>query len=219
MLLSIATAAGTVAATTTPTAASGFRCTGYVALSYDDGPYADTTPALLRALRAARVRATMFNIGTNAADNPSLVRAQIRSGLWVANHSWTHPRLPDLTPAEIAAEIGRTQWTLWRITGRMPTLFRPPFGATDTTVNDIASGFGLTEVLWTVDSQDWNGASTTEIVQRAGTAQAGDVILMHDGLQTTIDAVPLIAADLRRRGLCAGAISRRTGMAVAPGAA
>jgi peptidoglycan/xylan/chitin deacetylase (PgdA/CDA1 family) len=137
--------------------------------------------------------------------------------MWVANHSWTHPNLTTLTEQEVAVEIGRTQWTLLRLTGRWPTLFRPPFGATNDSVRGIASRFGLTEVLWTVDSQDWNGASTAEIVRRASAAVDGDVILMHDGLATTIEAVGQIAADLRARGLCAGAISPRTGRAVAPG--
>jgi peptidoglycan/xylan/chitin deacetylase (PgdA/CDA1 family) len=217
MALTLATALGTVSAAAAPAAAHGVRCTGYVGLTFDDGPYADTTEALLRELRRAGVRATMFNIGQNAAANPALVRAQLRARMWVANHSWTHPDLTALTEQEVAVEIGRTQWTLLRLTGRWPTLFRPPFGATNDSVRGIASRFGLTEVLWTVDSQDWNGASTAEIVRRASAAVDGDVILMHDGLATTIEAVGQIAADLRARGLCAGAISPRTGRAVAPG--
>lgn len=75
---------------------------------------------------------------------------------------------------------------------------------------------GLTEVLWSVDSQDWNGASTAQIVQAAGTLGNGGVILMHDGYQTTINAIPQIVANLTSRNLCAGMISTSTGRAVAP---
>ncbi len=75
---------------------------------------------------------------------------------------------------------------------------------------------GLTEVLWDVDSQDWNGASTAQIVQAAGRLQNGQVILMHDQYATTLNAIPQIAANLRSRNLCAGMISPATGRAVAP---
>jgi peptidoglycan/xylan/chitin deacetylase (PgdA/CDA1 family) len=66
---------------------------------------------------------------------------------------------------------------------------------------------GLTEVLWTVDSRDWAGASTDEIVQAASRLQPGGIILIHDGgYQTTIDAVPRMLSGLASRGLCPGKI-------------
>lgn len=75
---------------------------------------------------------------------------------------------------------------------------------------------GLNEVLWNVDSQDWNGATTAQIVNAVGTMQNGDVILMHDQYQTTVQAIPQIAQNLKNRGLCSGMISTSTGRAVAP---
>ena len=100
------------------------------------------------------------------------------------------------------------QQTIRRITGRTPTLFRPPYGEVDEQVRADERRLGLLEVLWTVDSQDWNGAGTDEIVQAASTLQPGGIILMHDGgYQTTVDAVPRILRDLARRGLCPGRIA------------
>jgi endo-1,4-beta-xylanase len=215
------TAAARVAAA--PTAAAGVAAApatvscrgGYVGLTFDDGPTGSTT-ALLAALRANRLRATMFNIGQQVRQNPGLARAQRSAGMWVANHSWTHPHLPQLSPAEIRAELFRTQHAIRSATGVRPRLFRPPFGETDATVRAIATQLGLTEVLWDVDSQDWNGASTAQIVEAVGRLTDGQVILMHDGIQNTIDAIPQIASGLAARGLCPGMISPITGRAVAP---
>lgn len=179
---------------------------GYVGLTFDDGPSA-TTDQLLAALRASHLRATMFNIGTNAAANPTLVRAQLRAGMWVGNHTNTHPHLTQIGEPAAFDEIAVTQRTLRGITGRRPTLFRPPFGDTNDQVVADASRLRLLEVLWTVDSEDWNSATTEQIVAKAHTLQPGGIILMHDWPPNTIAAVPLIAQDLRARGLCAGRIA------------
>jgi peptidoglycan/xylan/chitin deacetylase (PgdA/CDA1 family) len=189
---------------------------GHVALTYDDGPDPSTTGALLAALRSAGARATFFNVGRRVRADPSLVRAQQAAGMWIGNHSWTHPHLTRLGTARITSELARTQRALRQATGSTPRLFRPPYGETDAAVRAVQSRLGLTEVLWSVDSQDWNGASTAQIVRAASNLQAGDVILMHDGYRTTIDAVPHIVADLAARGLCPGMISAATGRAVAP---
>ncbi|MGC5009625.1 polysaccharide deacetylase family protein [Streptosporangium sp. DT93] len=193
-------------------------CTaGYVGLTFDDGPNPGTTTALLNALTANGVRATMFNVGQNAQNNASLVRAQQDAGMWIGNHSWTHPHLTRMSVPQIQSELQRTQQALQQVTGTAPRLFRPPYGETDATVRSVEQQLGLTEVLWDVDSQDWNGASTAQIVQAARTLQNGQIILMHDTYATTIAAIPQIAADLRSRNLCAGMISPSTGRAVAPG--
>ncbi|XRQ14047.1 polysaccharide deacetylase family protein [Actinomadura welshii] len=199
-----------------PAAAAQNCGAGYVGLTFDDGPTGSTS-ALLSTLQQNGVRATMFNTGQNAQSNPSLVTAQKNAGMWIANHSWSHPHLTGLPQSQIRSELQRTQRTLQQITGTAPTLFRPPYGETDAAVRAVARRLGLTEVLWDVDSQDWNGASTAEIVQRASSLQAGQVILMHDGYAATIAAIPQIAANLRSRNLCAGMISPVTGRAVAPG--
>jgi endo-1,4-beta-xylanase len=195
-------------------AASGCE-NGYVALTFDDGPNSNTT-TLLGTLRNAGVRATFFNVGTNARNNPSLVAAESAAGMWIGNHSWTHPHLTQLSSAQMASEISQTQTAIQQAGGGAPRLFRPPYGETNATLRSVEAQYGLTEVLWSVDSQDWNGASTSQIVQAAGTLQAGGVILMHDGYASTNAAIGQIAANLTSRGLCAGMISPATGRAVAP---
>src|SRR5690242_4498661 len=94
-VLAVATAAVTLTVAAPPVAAAA--CTGYVGLTYDDGPNAGTTSALLNALTSNGVRATFFNIGQKAQQNPSLTRAQQTAGMWVENHSWTHPHMTQLS--------------------------------------------------------------------------------------------------------------------------
>ncbi len=192
---------------------------GYVGLTFDDGPNASNTTKLLAALKQAGLRATMFNVGQNAQNNPSLVRDQAAAGMWVGNHSYTHPNMTTLSSSQMLSEITRTQQTIQSITGNAPKLFRPPYGATNATLKSIESQNGLTEVLWSVDSQDWNGATTAQIVAAAGKLQNGDVILMHDQYQTTLQAIPQIAQNHKSRNLCSGMISPSTGRAVAPDSA
>ncbi|WP_369368710.1 polysaccharide deacetylase family protein [Streptomyces sp. CG4] len=194
--------------------AQAAACTGYVGLTFDDGPSAGT-PALLDVLRQNGLRATMFNEGQYAAANPSLVRAQVTVGMWVGNHSYTHPHLPQLGQAQIDSEISRTQQAIGNTGGGTPRLFRPPYGETNATVRSVEAKYGLTEILWDVDSQDWNGASTDAIVQAAARLTNGQIILMHDWAANTRAAIPRIAQGLAGRGLCAGMISPRTGIAVA----
>jgi peptidoglycan/xylan/chitin deacetylase (PgdA/CDA1 family) len=211
----VAAALGAVVVSASSPAAAADCSNGYVGLTFDDGPTSNTN-TLLNVLKSAGVRATFFNIGTNAQNNQSLVAAEKNAGMWIGNHSWTHPHLTQLSTAQITSEISQTQNTIQQATGTAPKLFRPPYGETNATLKSIEAQYGLTEVLWSVDSQDWNGASTSAIVQAAGTLQSGGVILMHDGYSTTNAAVPQIVSNLNSRGLCAGMISTSTGRAVAP---
>ncbi|MCD0447329.1 polysaccharide deacetylase family protein [Glycomyces sp. A-F 0318] len=214
LVVAVGTAAVVIAAAASPAQAQ--NCNGYVALTYDDGPNPGTTSSLLNALTSNGLRATMFNTGQRVSSNPSLARAQVDAGMWVANHSWSHPHMTQLSSSQMAQEISSTQQAIQQATGVTPNLFRPPYGETNATLKSVEAQYGLTEVIWSVDSQDWNGASTAQIVQAARSLQNGGVILMHDAYQNTINAVPQIAADLRSRGLCAGMISPTTGRAVAP---
>lgn len=204
------------AGTAAPAGAAGAAaCNGYVGLTFDDGPTGNTS-TLLNALRQNGLRATMFNTGQNAAANPAQVRAQVSAGMWVANHSYTHPYLTRLSTAQIDSELARTQQAVANAGGGTPQLFRPPYGDTNATVKSVAARRGLTEILWNVDSQDWNNASADAIVQSVGRLTNGQVILMHDGPANTRAAIPRIAQTLAARGLCAGRISPQTGRAVAP---
>jgi peptidoglycan/xylan/chitin deacetylase (PgdA/CDA1 family) len=213
----VAAAAMAVASTVAVTPAHAAACGGYVGLTFDDGPNSGNTPALLTALRQNGLRATMFNEGQYAAAYPAQVRAQVSAGMWVGNHSYTHPHLTQLGQSQADSEISRTQQAIAAAGGGTPRLFRPPYGETNATVQAIASKYGLRQIIWDVDSQDWNGASVDAIVQANARLTNGQIILMHEWPANTRAAIPRIAQTLAARGLCAGMISPQTGRAVAPG--
>ncbi|MFI5913271.1 cellulose binding domain-containing protein [Dactylosporangium sp. NPDC051541] len=154
--------------------------------------------------------------GWNAQADPALVQAEQAAGMWIGNHTWDHDNVSDKATAYIQSELQRTQDVIAQLTGTAPKLFRPPYGSTSAALKAVEAQYGLTEVLWDVDTQDWNNATTDAIVQAASTLTNGQVILMHDGFPNTIAAVPRIVAGLASRGLCAGMISTVTGRAVAP---
>ncbi len=213
LLTALATATLVIVGVAVPAQAAA--CNGYVGLTFDDGP-SGNTPALLNALRQNGLRATMFNTGQNAAANPGQVAAQVSAGMWVGNHSYTHPHLTQLGAAQIESEISRTQQAIARAGGGTPRLFRPPYGETNSTVLSVLSRYGLTQIIWDVDSQDWNGASVDAIVAATARLTNGQIILMHDWSANSLAAIPRIAQTLAGKGLCAGMISPQTGRAVAP---
>jgi peptidoglycan/xylan/chitin deacetylase (PgdA/CDA1 family) len=207
--LAVAVGAVAIVASASPALAWHARpcANGYVGLTYDDGPTAATEPALLAALRAGHARATFFNIGSVEEQNPDGVLAQVRAGMWVGNHTWTHPHLTQIGEPAAFEEIRKTQVINRQILHRTPTLFRPPFGETNDQVRADEARLHLLEVLWTVDSRDWAGATTDEIVAAAATMKNRDIILMHDWPTNSTEAVPRILQGLRDRGLCPGKIA------------
>ncbi|MFF9404733.1 polysaccharide deacetylase family protein [Streptomyces anandii] len=214
--VAVAALALTGAVTAGSAPAHAAACNGYVGLTFDDGPSNDHTPALLNALRQNGLRATMFNEGQYAASYPSRVRAETDAGMWVGNHSYTHPHLTQQSQSQIDSELARTQQAIAAAGGGTPKLFRPPYGETDSALRSVEAKYGLTEIIWDVDSQDWNGASTDAIVQAVSRLGNGQIVLMHEWPANTLAAIPRIAQTLSAKGLCAGMISPQTGRAVAP---
>lgn len=192
-------------------------CNGYVGLTFDDGPSNDHTPALLNALRQNGLRATLFNEGQYAAAYPAQVQAEVNAGMWIGNHSYTHPHLVQESQSQMDSELSRTQQAIANAGGGTPKLFRPPYGETNSALQAVEAKYGLTQIIWDIDSQDWNGAGTDAIVQANAQLTNGQIILMHEWPANTLAAIPRIAQGLASRGLCAGMISPQTGRAVAPG--
>ncbi|WP_436791436.1 polysaccharide deacetylase family protein [Yinghuangia sp. YIM S10712] len=207
-LAALAAAFGLLAAgPAAPRAAAAEQCAnGYVAITFDDGPTA-MTPDYVQALHdAGWVRATFFLTGAHAQEYPQYVDLLAQNGHWIANHSYSHPFLDELGEPDLFNELLGTNQILLAQTGTAPTLFRPPYGRTNAQVRQDATTLGMTEVLWTADSFDYNGVSAQEIADNALQVQSGGIILLHEGYATTLAAIPLIVNGLAERGLCAGKI-------------
>ncbi|MER5218562.1 polysaccharide deacetylase family protein [Streptomyces sp. NPDC002838] len=169
-----------------------------IALTFDDGPAAPETGTLLKHLAQYKARATFFVVGQNVATHPDIVRAEMKSGHEIANHSWNHPVLTNLTPAQVRSQLQRTNAAIKAATGKEPTLFRPPYGAIDGKVRAATS---LSPVLWDVDTLDWKSHDPAKVAQTViSQAEPNDVVLIHDIHPTSVAAVPEILRTLTARG-------------------
>ncbi|MGW7168562.1 polysaccharide deacetylase family protein [Streptomyces sp. NPDC054884] len=169
-----------------------------IALTFDDGPAAPETGTLLKYLAPYKARATFFVVGQNVATHPDIVRAEMKSGHEIANHSWNHPVLTNLTPAQIRSQLQRTDAAIKAATGKEPTLFRPPYGAIDDTVKAATS---LSPVLWDMDTLDWKFHDPAKVAQTViSQAKPNDVVLIHDIHPTSVAAVPEILRTLTAHG-------------------
>jgi hypothetical protein len=136
---------------------------------------------------------------------PGPATAEQTAGHAVGNHTYDHPDLVALGEPGALNELTTDQSILTPLLGGVaPQLFRPPYGSTSAQVKADATQLGMTQIIWTSDTNDWNGATTASIVSTALATPAGGFVLMHDGYPNTISALPKIAAGLANRGLCAG---------------
>ncbi|HJX44092.1 MAG TPA: polysaccharide deacetylase family protein, partial [Geodermatophilus sp.] len=189
-----------------------------VALTFDDGP-GPYTALLLDELRAAGVRATFFVVGRAAAARPDLVREAVADGHAVGNHTWSHPRLPDVGAVAVADQLDRTSAVLADL-GVTTTLMRPPYGATDATVASVTAARGHAQILWDVDTQDWRNRDVAVTTQRAlAGAHPGAIVLMHDIHPSTVEAVPGIVDALRAEGYTLVTVPELLGSDLQPGRA
>jgi peptidoglycan/xylan/chitin deacetylase (PgdA/CDA1 family) len=179
-----------------------------VALTFDDGPWPGDTVSTLRVLRREHVRATFFMVGSLAAERPDLVRAVLRAGHVVANHSLTHPVAPafaTLPDRRVRTEIAQGADAL-RDAGARPTLFRPPGGSYDDAVVLESWRHAQRVAMWSVDPHDWDASRTPkDIAKRVlRRVRPGSIVLLHDGggdAAQTIAALPRIIRGIRKMGL------------------
>lgn len=172
-----------------------------IALTFDAGPGEDT-PRLLDILKEKKVHATFFLLGKNhVKKHPDTVRRLAAEGHEVANHTWSHEILTDKKPAEIRAELEKTQDAIEAITGKKPRLMRPPQGRTDDTVSGISKDLGLSQILWSATAKDYSTNDSALIKKRIlDQASKDGIILLHDIYKGTVPAVPGIIDALKKEG-------------------
>lgn len=184
-----------------PAGAVDCRKAKCIALTFDAGP-SEHTPALLKILAEKKVRVTFFLLGHNHVDKyPDLVRQMGQNGNVLGNHTWTHRRLTDLKPAEIRTELDHLDTEVEKLTGKRPTLMRPPQGRTDEKVSKVCKELGLAQVLWNDTASDYATTDSALIHKRIlKDAHRDGIILLHDLYKGTVPAVPGIIDALRAQG-------------------
>lgn len=194
-----------------PTVTHGSREGRRVALSFDDGPDPEVTPAVLDALARYGARATFFGIGRALQAQPLLARRIAADHHELGNHSWAHSRWQAFFGARRQTqEIERGAQAITALTGTAAQpLYRPPIGLKSPPLARAAERLRLTLVAWSLHSRDTRGGDPRRIAQRVlDKIRPGDIVLMHDGHDlpgrhrpATAQALPQILEGLRQRGL------------------
>lgn len=170
-----------------------------VALTFDDGPDADSTPRVLDLLKRYDVRATFFVVGEQARQNPELIHRMVAEGHTVAGHSYYHlPQSTLWSSQHYTEELFRCNDVVARLTGLRMRLYRPPFGVTNPPIARAVKNLGLIPVGWSVRSLDTMTKDTDRVVDRVMRGlRGGDVILLHDRLENSEELLEKLLTALR----------------------
>lgn len=182
-----------------------------VALTFDDGPHPEGTPAVLDLLAAGGAKATFFLVGEQARAYPELAERIAAEGHEIAVHGDRHRVMLRLAPAMIAADLDRAQETIGELTGQRPRFHRPPLGIYSYPGLKIARRQGLEPLLWSRWGRDWSAKSSAASITEMVTADLtpGDVLLLHDAdwysdhgcWRNTVAALPSILQRVSAAGL------------------
>jgi len=185
---------------------------GY-ALTFDDGPHPEGTPAVLEILARERVRATFFLVGEQVLRNPGLAREIAAAGHEIALHCHRHRNLLRLSPWQTREDILRAEDNITAETGSSLRLYRPPYGVLNAAALRLARAEGWRTLLWSHWGRDWEARASPESIaaQVTAGAGAGSVLLLHDAddysasgsWRRTAAALPQVLETLAARGLTA----------------
>lgn len=185
-----------------------------VALTFDGGASSVPTPAILKALRDAGVHATIFLTGDFVEKNQDLVVQMARDGHEFGNHSSTHPDMTTVSSHAMIDELNGLETKVVALTGKSTRpWFRPPFGAYNDRVLQVAADQGYYSVLWTQDSADWRNdidAATVE-ARILRYATPGSILIEHLGSPQSAQVLPEVLRVLKDRGVTFGTLSEVLG--------
>ncbi|MGB3535646.1 MAG: polysaccharide deacetylase family protein [Microcoleaceae cyanobacterium] len=173
-----------------------------IALTFDDGPWPETTEQILEILEEYNIKATFFWVGAALKQHPEIAGKVAQAGHEIANHTWTHS-YDKMTPEAAAEEIDKTDELIEELTGIKTTLFRPPGGVQDNGLVDYIYDNNYVNVMWSSDSFDWYDSAQQIVDNVIDTATPGGIILMHDGggqRYATVEALPEIIDQLTEDG-------------------
>ena len=182
-----------------------------VALTFDDGPHPEGTPAVLDQLARYGASATFFLVGEQVEQRPALARAIVDAGHEVALHGHRHTLLLRRRVRELSDDLDRAVALIAEATGAVPTLYRPPYGVFSSGGLQHVRARGLRPLLWSTWGRDWERRAT-------GGLRPGDVVLLHDSdayssddsWRRTADALPSMLEAVAALGLAACSVTHST---------
>lgn len=190
-----------------------------VALTFDDGPSGRYTQRLLEGLESRGVKATFLLCGYRLKEYPRIAQTIYDNGHEIGVHGYSHKYMGKMTQAQVEKELADTLALLPE--GCSPVFFRPPGGLVNKAVRAGAAKAGLAILGWSIDPKDWavHDAGSVEAAV-LGDVEDGDVILLHDMCDSSVDAALAIVDKLREWGfrvVTASELAARRGITPQPG--
>lgn len=194
-------AASTPPASTPPAPAPGSA--GRIYLTFDDGPSKYTTQ-ILDILRQNHSHATFFIIGRQVSTFPDTIRTMKEDGNAIGLHSWAHTSYKKLSYGQIREDIVATKDAIQAAGGNPGLCLRPPYGDMNQNSWTSIGDTGYHVIMWDVDTADWKGIPTENIIGKIlAHPQPDRIVLMHDGggvREKTVEAVRQVVPELIKRG-------------------
>ena len=191
-----------------------------VAITFDDGPHAAGTPAVLEELARHGATATFFLVGEQVVQRPALAQEIVAAGHEVAVHCFRHTLLLRRRVAAVADDLDRTVDAIGTATGVRPTLYRPPYGILSSGALRHVRARGWRPLLWSTWGRDWERRATPQSIARRATRGlcAGDVVLLHDSdayssadsWRRTVAALPSVLEAVATLGIPASSVTQST---------
>lgn len=181
-----------------------------VAITFDDGPSANTTPQVLRYLAEYGVSATFFLVGNRVGANKSIVQAAFAAGHDLAVHTWGHANLTKLTPEQASLQLQRGRDAILAAVPEANIKYwRAPYGAIPAVMRNTANTLGMKHVAWGVDPLDWSPKHRAQVTEYIlGATHEKSIILLHDIHQSTVEQVPFILDGLIKKGYIVTSVSK-----------
>lgn len=192
---------------------TGQRNINQVAITFDDGPSEEFTPAILEILKQYQVPATFFMVASHVEKYPEIARQVVEGGHSIGNHTLNHRNLPTLSTLELHKEILEATTIITEVTGVYPSFVRPPRGMYDDRFRRLAKLLGQEIVLWSISTRDWRYGVTANYIERYvdSRVRGGDIILFHDSgallkneggdRHATVLSLPQVIENIRAKGL------------------
>jgi peptidoglycan-N-acetylglucosamine deacetylase len=181
------------------------------AITFDDGPHAQGTPAVLELLAQSGAQATFFLVGEQVLRNPALAAEIVVRGHAIGLHCHRHRNLLRLVPRQVREDHSRALAAIEDAAGVTPRLYRPPYGILNAAALRCACAAGMRTLLWSHWGRDWEGRATPESVAARVTEGAGEgaVLLLHDAddygspgcWRATVGALPRVLDTMAERRL------------------
>ena len=172
-----------------------------IALTFDDGPNKTITPKILTLLEQYDIHATFCLVGNRIAGKEEIVKTIISNGNEIANHTWAHAKLTQMSPGAAKESIEKTNQLVYSLTGFSIKFIRPPYGSENDSIREIAKELDMSIIKWSIDSEDWNSKDTQLIIDMCiSNAEDGKIILCHDMYESTYEAMQYLIPYLIEQG-------------------